>query len=472
MKRILLTVHKFFPEHRAGTEVLTLKVAQELMRRGYEVLVVTANPPDRDARRVEGADTSTYEYEGVKVLSAEEPLRLRGFTFQHEYFHPGIKRFFAHVLGEFQPDIVHIFHAQNLSASIIEASLERHLPVVCSTTDFWFVCPTVQLVRPNGVVCRGPSAMAANCLGCYTPKLFPQAREFEEALKAKYPRFGRFLDAVPAVLSRSLSSLAFAAYKASKVPGAVCATASRARALQEAANSCAAIMVPTALMKDIFVENGIDSCLIHHVPFGIDTKPLAKFQGKIPARELRFGYIGTLFEHKGVDLLVRAFQSLPPDADALLNIYGDLSQFPEYGEKLKALAKLDCPNSRKISFCGTFPNSELGQVFSQLDVLVVPSRWYENTPLVIQSALASKTPLIATNLGGLSELISHEHNGLLFELNDVNSLKEQMLALLQDRSLLGRLTDNIAPERTVAEMVDDIEAVYRKVSPRPACVVR
>ena len=50
MKRVLLTAHKFFPGHRAGTEVLTLKVAQELIKRNYEVLVVCANPPDLDAR--------------------------------------------------------------------------------------------------------------------------------------------------------------------------------------------------------------------------------------------------------------------------------------------------------------------------------------------------------------------------------------------------------------------------------------
>jgi hypothetical protein len=51
MRRVLLTAHKFFPEHRAGTEVLTLKIAQELQKRGYEVKVVAANPPDLDARR-------------------------------------------------------------------------------------------------------------------------------------------------------------------------------------------------------------------------------------------------------------------------------------------------------------------------------------------------------------------------------------------------------------------------------------
>src|SRR5262249_10980000 len=90
MKRVLLAAHKFFPAHRAGTEVLTLKVAQELIRRGYEVLVVAGNPPDSDARHAVGPDTSDYKFEGVQVHVVEEPLRLRGYTFEHEYWHAGI----------------------------------------------------------------------------------------------------------------------------------------------------------------------------------------------------------------------------------------------------------------------------------------------------------------------------------------------------------------------------------------------
>jgi glycosyltransferase involved in cell wall biosynthesis len=98
-----------------------------------------------------------------------------------------------------------------------------------------------------------------------------------------------------------------------------------------------------------------------------------------------------------------------------------------------------------------------------LDVLVVPSRWYENTPLVIQSALATKTPLVGTDLGGLSELIHEGENGLLFPLNDAGALRKQLLRLLEDREFLHQLRDNIKPERTVADMVDDIESIYGEV---------
>jgi glycosyltransferase involved in cell wall biosynthesis len=461
MKRVLLTVHKFFPDHRAGTEVLTLKVAQELQRRGYEVRVVTADPPDVDARHSDGADFTEYVHDGVPVKVFREPLRLRGYTFENEYVHPGMGAAFGRELDEFKPDLVHIFHAQNLSASIIDAAKSRKLPVVASTTDFWFVCPIVQLKLPDGSVCRGPSEGARNCLSCYTPKLFPPKQEFEEALDKKC---GGAISAIPAPVRDIAVSAAFEMYKAKKRPSAVAATVTRPAVLRDAANRLDKIMVPTRLMYDIFVENGISADLLEHVGFGIDTAPLEPFQQKIPSDTLRIGFIGTLFEHKGVDLLIEAFQRLPDDADAVLKIYGDVNQFAEYGAELVALAQRPFPNSSKIEFCGTFPNAKLGEVLQNLDVLVVPSRWYENTPLVIQSALATKTPLIATDLGGLSELIREGHNGLLFPLNDSMTLRNQLLRVLHDRQFLQQLRENIAPERTVGDMVDDIESIYRSVS--------
>lgn len=462
MKRVLLTVHKFFPQHKAGTEVLTLKVAQELQRRGYEVLVLTANPPDLDARYKAGPETSQYEYEGIKVNVVEEALRLKNNRFSNEFYNAAIRDYFASVVAEYAPDLVHIFHAQNLSSSIIDESAERGIPVVVSATDFWFICPVVQLKRPDGSICRGPTQFARNCLTCYTPALFPPAEEFQAAIGKKFPTF-KDLEHWPKPLSTFAVDMAYTAYKTTKLPGAVSATMARPAVLRAAANRTSAITVPTKLMRDLFVENGIEPTRIHHVPFGIDTAPLEAFQTKTQSDRTRIGFIGTLFEHKGVDILIKAFLDLPSDVKAQLQIYGDSQQFPDYAAGLKQLASNSSVNSPKIKFEGTFPNAELGRVLSNLDVLVVPSRWYENTPLVIQSSLASKTPVVATNLGGMSELIKHNVNGLLFNMNDSASLKAQLLRLISEPDLLEALRANIQPERTTQQMVDQLESIYASV---------
>ena len=308
MKRVLLTVHKFFPAHRAGTEVLTLKVAQELIKRNYEVLVVCANPPDVDARltdRVKSGDKTTdYVFEGVNVHVVEEAMRLDSYTFSYEYNHLPIASHFRAVLQKFAPDLVHVFHAQNLSASIIQTTLSEGIPVVMSTTDFWFVCPVVQLKRPSGAICRGPSAAAANCLTCYTPKLFPPLSEFKA-------RFAKNMPLAKVMAKFPASDLAwkglYGLYGAGKAKSAVEATCKRPGFLKSVANSVSAIMVPTKLMKDIFVENGINADLIHHVSFGIDTEPLLPYQQKGKSDVLRIGFIGTLFDTKVSTCLSRHF---------------------------------------------------------------------------------------------------------------------------------------------------------------------
>ncbi|MBK7749506.1 MAG: glycosyltransferase [Candidatus Obscuribacter sp.] len=467
MKRVLLTSHKFFPEHRAGTEVLTLKIAQELKRRGYEVLVVACDPPDLDAsRKVEHeceGDTRDYIYEEIPVHIVGEALRLRGADFFTEYYHPLIKEHFSKLLAEFKPDLVQIVHAQNLSASIIEASQEASVPVVFYSTDFWFVCPIVQLKRPDGQVCRGPGPMALKCLDCYTPRLFPGKAEVARAFEQKYGTLGQLLKTMPPVV-RNLSASGLAAtFAAVKAPQAISATLKRPMVLKNLANKVQKIMVPTGLMRDIFVENGINSQLIKHVPFGIDTTKLVNHQAKIPSEVLRIGFIGTFFEHKGVDLLINAFLELPTTPPSVLKLYGDPGQFPEYFAKLKALAGKNKERSGDIHFLGTFPNDQLGSIFEELDVLVVPSRWYENTPLVMQSALATRTPLIVTDLGGMSELVKDGENGLLFKLNDYHSLAQKLALVLNKRSELTKYMSNIKPERTVADMVNDIESVYTTV---------
>ena len=456
MSRILITVHKFFPANKAGTEVLTLKIAQELQARGHEILIVSADPPATDARHATGPEWQDYEHEGIKEHALGESLRLKNYTYEHEFYHPEIADHFETVLDSFKPDLLHVMHAQNLSAAIIERARKRGLPVVFSPTDFWFICPIVQLKRTDGTICEGPGPNAEHCISCYTPELIPSEDQFVEAVHGRMP--------ITQMLGRRLTgALGYEFYVGKKRVAAEAATRKRPGVLREIGNSVDAIMVPTEIMKTLFIKNGFREELIHKVPFGIDTSLLEGYQKKSASTTLRIGFIGTIYEHKGLDILIKAFQRLNPSCDAVLKIYGNTEQFPEYAASVLALADKSQEHREKISFLGTFANEKLGEVLTDIDVLVVPSRWYENTPLVIQSALSARTPLIATNLGGMSELVKDGENGMLFELNDDRDLAEKLEALVGDRSLLSRFRENIGNQRTITEMVDDLESIYRRI---------
>ncbi len=95
--------------------------------------------------------------------------------------------------------------------------------------------------------------------------------------------------------------------------------------------------------------------------------------------------------------------------------------------------------SPRIHLEGSYSNDDVGQILADLDVLVAPSIWYENSPLTIQEAMLAGVPVITSDLGGMSELIQDGVNGLTFRPRDADDLRAKMLRLIQDTSLRQRL---------------------------------
>ena len=95
-----------------------------------------------------------------------------------------------------------------------------------------------------------------------------------------------------------------------------------------------------------------------------------------------------------------------------------------------------------------------------LDALIVPSLWYENTPLVIYSALAAKRPVIASDFPGMSEVVRHDWNGLTFPAGDIQSLHAQLTRLLNDPTLIESLSANCSMPKSTGEYVDELLSLY------------
>ena len=94
---------------------------------------------------------------------------------------------------------------------------------------------------------------------------------------------------------------------------------------------------------------------------------------------------------------------------------------------------------------------------------MVPSRWYENAPVVIYEAFAAKTPVIATDLGGMSEVVKHDKNGLLFELENLSDLAKQLRRLAEQPGLLEKLRGGIGPVKTVEDSMSEMEQLYEEL---------
>jgi glycosyltransferase involved in cell wall biosynthesis len=197
-----------------------------------------------------------------------------------------------------------------------------------------------------------------------------------------------------------------------------------------------------------FLENGLDVNRIRR----------SMVQGRNQDDDrLRVTYLGSLAWQKGVHVLVKAFRDLSPE-HALLRIFGNQDVFPKYAAELRAQA-----NPANTSFEGTVPNDQVGRVLAATDVLAVPSLWYENSPVVIQEARAAGVPVVAADLGALSEKVRDQVDGILLAPGDVSAWHEALRGLVHHPERLTPMQANAPQPVTVEQHVQAIETLYRAV---------
>ncbi|OAI45775.1 hypothetical protein AYO44_12435 [Planctomycetaceae bacterium SCGC AG-212-F19] len=348
-----------------------------------------------------------------------------------------------------RPAVVHVFHLYRLSTAVVEAAQESGAKVVFTATDFWTICPTSLLRRHDNSMCGGPNWGQGNCLKCLANHAPPAARRVLQRLP------GWVLSGAAALSWAPLTSLA------NKVR--LLRTFLRRRGhMRNMLQSCDAIIAPTEIMRDMLTGNGVSPEKIVRLGYGLNPSYTDTYRTKRPSPEVRFGYIGQIAEHKGVHVLLQAFRLLRETAlprPVSLRVWGDPAQQAGYTAWLRDLAA----GQPGVEFRGTFPNRQIGEIFTDIDALIVPSLWYENAPLVILSAFATGTPVIATDVPGTAELIDHARNGLLFPRGDARGLAEQLRRVASEEGLLGRLRAGIPRVKTMTEQAAELECLYDRL---------
>ena len=333
-------------------------------------------------------------------------------------------------------------HLQGLSASMVPAFRDLGLPVVFTAADFWTICPVVDLRRHDGAMCEGPETH--HCVRCI-------------ASRNPEPRIRRRAD-LPGAAVRAAGLLSRTPL--ARFSGALRQVADvreRPARIRERMEGADRVLAYTRLTDDLLGKNGIGGGNTLVSPYGIDAARLREAgDNRRPSDTLRVGFVGTLAPHKGPDLPVRAFQMLAPGLDATLRVYGGGEGYEDYAEGLRRLAAGDA----RIELSGAFAKEDLGRVLAGIDVLVVPSRWYENAPGVIFEAFAAGLPVVATDLGGMSEFVRYGENGLLFPLDDAGALAQRLRRLAEEPGLLRRLRNGVPPVKTVGEYAGELESVY------------
>jgi glycosyltransferase involved in cell wall biosynthesis len=442
--RILLANHQFFPAHHAGTEVATRDVGLELLGRGHEVHVLTgqAKAPGLSTE-VQAVD---YTYRGLEVHAIRLPVRGSPTeTILREYDDSAVADHAREYATALRPDLIHMFHMARLGAATAEALAEIGVPMFFTATDFWAICPRNTLLTVDGKLCAGPDPGAINCLRCRRAERWLE-QDGDPADPAYYARIAARAAEKRADEEPNLST--------------VRAVIGRQGRVREATARFDAILAPTDFMRSTLAANGIDPKLLRTSPYGLDLSEAKRaLAERKPSATVRFGYVGMINVKKGIHLLIEAFRRLEPSLNASLRIVGDLTSSPGYARSIFEQAEDD----RRIDFTGFVPNERISGQLARIDVLVVPSTWYENAPITILSAMSAGIPVIATDLGGMSEVVEHERNGLLFPPGDVGGLEAALRRMVEEDGLVEELAVNATDARSAADAVDEILRIYEEV---------
>lgn len=424
--RLLYVIHSFPPRSSGGSDIACQRVCAWMAAKGHEVHVLTRlGDDDREYGAIEETRQLGFTVHWINRTYA------RVQRFEDCYVDTVVEKAFVGLLDRLEPDIVHFQHLTHLSLRLPEIAKARGFKVAFTLHDYWLFCQLGQLLTKDLERCSGPRA--GKCMKCCADQLFSSpTRERVAELGPLHPK-----TVLPHLRARREMS----------------------RRLQLGKRQWRAVdlfISSSDYLRDWFVRLGMPPGKIITLDNGYD---LDQFAGVPPPRSeapLRFGYIGTLIPSKGVHVLVEAFRRVRGEAE--LKIHGGYTVFhaghEDYLEKLHATAEGD----PRIRFEGAYELERVAEVMAGLDVLIVPSIWYENSPLTIHEGFLAGRPLITCAIGGMKELVKHGENGLLFEPENPADLAGQIQRLVDEPSLVpelakpGRLLSNDDVGRRLVEI--------------------
>ncbi|MFA5276527.1 MAG: glycosyltransferase [Candidatus Omnitrophota bacterium] len=402
--KIINVIHTFLPYSTGGSELTTYHLSKELSKRHELHIFHGIN----DSKRAE-YEIRQRSFDGLSIHEINNSWKDCD-SFEKTYKNDRIGEKFCGYVSDIKPDLVHFQHLSCLSTTLIEEVKKMGIPAVFTLHDYWPMCQRGQLFRKNLTICEGP--LNSECAKCMAYQLDPKDGGPEAQIEKRNNHIKRQFSMIDAFIA------------------------------------------PSKFAKQKYVQWGIPQEKITHCDFGL--KPAECGLGKKPGKEIRFGYMGTLLPSKGIHVLIKSFNSIGPGAN--LKIYGKALPYHGYNDYLAQLQRMIVnPN---IELMGEYDNKVVPEILSEIDVLIAPSIWYETSSITIKEALLSRTPVIASDTGGMAELIFSGQNGFLFPPGDFRALANRIRDFIYDPGLAERLSRNIAPPRSLDDSCRQLEGIY------------
>lgn len=407
--RILTICHNHPGLHPGGSEIFAHDLFRAFGRRGDVEALFLGCTHSVHRERKPGTAFQTFG------RSADELLLWAGhFDPFHlsQLDHQGVMPELGELLTTFRPDIVHLHHLLLIGAESLFL-IRRLLPdcrIVLTLHDYYLICANDgQMVKP-GTMALCHEAHPDSCHGCFPDRTSDSFRLRELHLKGLLRQVDHFV-------------------------------------------------APSAFLRDRFIDWGIAPARISVLRNGI---PPARPAPNTPAREKGgtekrvFGYFGNINPYKGLPVLLAAMRHLS-DLEPELIVHGDaLFQTEAFTAEIRGALK-------GVTACGRYDRADLPRLMAAVDWVVVPSIWWENSPLVIAESFQHRRPVIASDLGGMAELVTHEFSGLTFRAGDSASLARMMRRAMTEPGLWERLVADIPPIRDIGMAAAEHLALYAEL---------
>lgn len=363
----ILSVNKYF-FLKGGAETYYFSLNKVLQDKGYVVTPFSMKDSKNSASRFESYFVDPIDYYEKSIFKKLQYSAKIIYSIE-------AKKKIGRLIQNSKPDLAHLhnFYHQ-LSPSVLKEIKRFNLPVVYTAHDLKLLCPNYQMLDKSEI-----------CEKCKGHQYYQCA------------------------LNRCM--------KNSTAASLVSTTEMYLHRLLKSYDNIDVIITSSAFYREKFIEYGYSPEKIVHIPNFIDTqlhKPSYSSNGYIT-------YLGRMAKEKGIFTLIKAMKNIK---NTTLYIIGDGPLRPEIE---KYIAEEGMANVKLLGFKS---GEELDSIVQNCDFTVLPSEWYEDSPLSVLESMAYGKAVIGADIGGIPELIEHERTGLIFESQNSEQLSEQLNYLI------------------------------------------
>ena len=357
-------------------------------------------------------------HDGLPVVEIVNHWVCRSFT--DTYRSPLLNERIGQIIEAVQPDVVHVHNLLNLSFDLPRLARAANAAVVATLHDYTLVCPSggQRIHRSANHVCH--EIDTERCARCFGESPF-HTQMAAGQIVASAPAPGilqSFARAASSRLPATTEWIGRQVGRAVSSPVSASDIDTRLRAAQHVFDDVDLFVAPSPSLAGEFQRLGLDASKIRVSDYGFRSLARSHVGVGADGATLRLGFVGSIVWHKGVHVLLDAVNRLPNDGWSL-KIFGSTEVSPAYVASLEKKA-----DGLPVAFKGVFERGDVEDALAQIDVLVVPSIWLENSPLVIHEAFMVGVPVVGAKIGGISDLVRHGENGLLYEPQSAAALAD------------------------------------------------